>query len=325
MCAIAAAGGARGWLFVAKATGARRTLRRVDLEGELDRLYGLPLDEFVRARDEAAKGLRRAGEREAAEAVKALRKPTAGAWALNQAIRRRRRERDALLAAGERLRAAHDALLSGGDAAELREAMQDERALVSGLADCAEAIASETGKSGAALKERVRATLHAAAVDEEARAELASGRFVREREAVGLGPLAAGAQEPRQRAGGQTRQRAGGQTGQRAGGQTRQRAGGQTRERAGARRAGAERDARESRAARERDERVAAGERLLGEAREALDDARSAHARAADAVAAAREAVRVAEGHEREARKALRARERELAARERDLARLRGA
>jgi len=289
----------------------------VDLEGELDRLYGLPLDEFVRARDEAAKGLRRAGEREAAEAVKALRKPTAGAWALNQAIRRRRRERDALLAAGERLRAAHDALLSGGDAAELREAMQDERALVSGLADCAEAIASETGKSGAALKERVRATLHAAAVDEEARAELASGRFVREREAVGLGPLAAGAQEPRQRAGGQTRQR--------AGGQTRQRAGGQTRERAGARRAGAERDARESRAARERDERVAAGERLLGEAREALDDARSAHARAADAVAAARKAVRVAEGHEREARKALRARERELAARERDLARLRGA
>jgi hypothetical protein len=264
----------------------------VDLEGELDRLYGLPLDEFVRARDESAKELRRAGERDAADAVKGLRKPTAGAWALNQAVRRRRRERDALLAAGERLRSAHDALLSGGDAAELREAMQEERVIASGLADCAEAIASETGKSGAALKERVRATLHAAAVDEEARAELASGRFVHEREAVGLGPLAgAGAPSPP----------------------------------SVRRRPKAEQEARESRAARERDERIAAGERLVTEAREALDDAQSAHARTTDELAAAREAVRDAEGREREARKALRTHERELSKRERELGRLRDA
>jgi hypothetical protein len=162
-----------------------------ELEAELDRLYGLPLDEFVRERDALARQLRRGGRRDAAEQVKALRKPTAGAWALNQALRRRRRERDALLAAGERLRAAHAALLSGDGPDELRAAMVEERALVGALAECAETIASETGKSGAALEERVRATLHAAAVDDEARAELESGRFVREREAVGLGPLAA--------------------------------------------------------------------------------------------------------------------------------------
>ena len=169
----------------------------MELDSEIDKLYGVPLDEFVHDRDELAKRLRRDGEREAAEQVKKLRKPSAGAWALNQAVRRRRKETDALLAAGERLRAAHESLMSGGDPAELRDAMQEERDLASGLADCAEAIASETGKSGPALRERVRSTLHAAAVDEEAREELATGRFVREREAVGLGPFGAAAVAPR--------------------------------------------------------------------------------------------------------------------------------
>lgn len=38
-----------------------------------------------------------------------------------------------------------------------------------------------------------RSTLHAATVAEEPRKELATYRFVREREAVGLGPFGAGA------------------------------------------------------------------------------------------------------------------------------------
>ncbi|MGH2846512.1 MAG: hypothetical protein ACRDL0_10955, partial [Thermoleophilaceae bacterium] len=164
----------------------------MELDGEIDGLYSVPLDEFVQRRDELAKRLRAGGEREAAGQVKSLRKPTAGAWALNQAVRRRRRETDDLLAAGDRLRAAHEAIMGGGDREALRAAMQEERNLAATLADCAEAIASETGKSGPALRERVRATLHAATVAEEAREELARGRFVREREAVGLGPFGAG-------------------------------------------------------------------------------------------------------------------------------------
>nr|MBA3264178.1 hypothetical protein [Thermoleophilaceae bacterium] len=164
----------------------------MDLDAEIDRLYGTPLDEFVHERDELARRLIRAGDREAGGRVKALRKPTAGAWALNQAVRRRRAETGALLETGQRLREAHEELLSGGDPAVLRETMAEERSLTSALADCAEAIASETGKSGAALRDRVRATLHAAAVDDEAREELAGGRFVREREAVGLGTFGMG-------------------------------------------------------------------------------------------------------------------------------------
>ena len=73
-----------------------------DPNAEIDRLYGLPLDEFVAGRGALAKSLRSEGKREEAERVKALRKPTAGAWALNQALRRRRSELADLLAAGER-------------------------------------------------------------------------------------------------------------------------------------------------------------------------------------------------------------------------------
>ena len=62
----------------------------MELEEEIDSLYAGPLDEFVRERDELARRLNREGDREACARVKALRKPTVGAWALNQAVRRRR-------------------------------------------------------------------------------------------------------------------------------------------------------------------------------------------------------------------------------------------
>jgi hypothetical protein len=292
----------------------------VELDAEIDRLYGVPLDEFIRDRDELVKRLRSEGEREAAERIKKLRKPSAGAWALNQAVRRRRKETDALLEAGERLRESHEALLSGGDPAALREAMQEERALASALADCAEAIASETGKSGPALRERVRATLHAASVDEEARGELARGRFVREREAAGLGPLGAGATAapPRRVA------RAAGEDAAPQGTRTRGRAAAGGRKRGGATARTEDRAAaaREEAAERERRERLAEAERAVEEARAELEDAEAAHSDAAEALQAAREAVGEAEEAEREARAVARERRRALGKLERELERL---
>jgi hypothetical protein len=275
----------------------------VQLDSEIDRLYGVPLDEFVHDRDELAKRLRREGERDAAERVKRLRKPSSGAWALNQAVRRRRKETDALLKAGERLREAHEALLSGGDPAALREAMQEERNLAGALADCAEAIASETGKSGPALRERVRSTLHAATVDEEAREELATGRFVREREAVGLGPFGGAAEAP---PAGRSASRRGRTAGRGRGAKTRD-----------------DSAAREEAAARERQERLAEAERALDEARDALEEAEGSHSAAAGELQAAREAVGAAESAEREARAVARERRREVGKLERELERLR--
>jgi hypothetical protein len=268
---------------------------------EIDRLYGLPLDEFVPQRDAVAKKLRADGERDAAAVVKALRKPTAGAWALNQAVRRRSAETQALLGAGERLRAAHAGLLSGGDRNELRAAMDEQRSLAAVLSDCAEAIASETGKSGPALKERVRSTLHAAAVDDEVREQLSSGRLVREQEAVGLGgPFgdeAAAAAAPR----------------------------------AGERSAKSRRTPREREPSRERgpsaEERKrsadrAEAERLLGEAEAAVEEAEAVYEDASRRVQAARAALSEAEPAQRQARRTLREREREQAKRERELRRL---
>ena len=280
----------------------------MELDTEIDKLYGVPLDEFVHDRDELAKRLRREGEREAAEQVKKLRKPSAGAWALNQALRRRRKETDALLAAGERLRAAHESLMSGGDQAELRDAMREERGLASALADCAEAIASETGKSGPALRERVRSTLHAAALDEEARDELAKGRFVREREAVGLGPFGGAPATPAR--GRLKRDRAPTKGGK----------GGRAPAARAKERSAAERD---KAAERERQERVAEAERAVEEARAALEEAEATHAGAASELQAAREAVGAAEDAEREARAVARERRRAVGKLERELERLR--
>src|SRR6478736_6685161 len=89
-----------------------------DLDDEVDALYGLPLDAFVPERDALAKRLRADKRREEADAVKALRKPSVAAWAANQVLRSQPGQRDALLEAGDALRAAQEDLLAGrGDAA----------------------------------------------------------------------------------------------------------------------------------------------------------------------------------------------------------------
>jgi hypothetical protein len=301
----------------------------MDPEQQIDRLYAGPLDEFVQQRDDLARELNRAGDREAAARIKALRKPTVGAWALNQAVRRRRAETDALLATGRRLREAHEALLTGGDPAVLREAMEEERSLTSALADCAEAIASETGKSGPALRDRVRSTLHAATVDEEARGELAAGRFVREREALGLGSFGAGPAEageaapktgrastsrvpakPRRE-----RAKSSGSGGRAAPAET---APGEPGESAPAKRASSRRAPAEPTP----DPRFAEAERALAEARDALASAEADHAATLSLTESARDALNDAEVAEREARRVVRELWREVAKQERRLERL---
>jgi hypothetical protein len=163
-----------------------------------DELYALPPGEFTRARDARVKEIRKQ-DREAADAIKRLRKPTVAAWALNQLARRRASDVGALLEAGERLRAAQEELLAGGDRSAFQEAAAAERELVAGLSADATAIASEAGERGGGLQEKVAATLHAAALDEETAGELRGGRLVREREAIGGfgapggGPVAAAA------------------------------------------------------------------------------------------------------------------------------------
>jgi hypothetical protein len=154
----------------------------------IDRLYGLPLDAFVTERDALAKALRGDGKRDEAAAVKKLAKPTVAAWAVNQALRTQKKAARELWQAGDALAAAQDAILAGkGSGADLRAAAERERAAVEPLVDAARGLLTASGGDlSDATIERVRQTLHAGAIDPEAREEVASGRATRERAPQGL-------------------------------------------------------------------------------------------------------------------------------------------
>jgi hypothetical protein len=153
-----------------------------------DELFGLPPEAFVAARDELARRLRREGDAEAARRVKALRRPPLSAWAVNQLARGRAQALEGLLAAGERLRGAQQAALAGGDAAELRAAARAEREAVAGLVTAALDRLREAGHPVAeATRDRVAATLHAAAASPEAAALVRQGRLTTDLDPAGFG------------------------------------------------------------------------------------------------------------------------------------------
>jgi hypothetical protein len=153
-----------------------------------DELFGLPPEEFVAARDELARRLRREGDAEAAKQVKALRRPPLSAWAVNRLARERGRALGPLLAAGERLRAAHQAALSGEGAAELRSAAKAEREAVARLVETALELLREAGHPTTdATRDRVAATLHAAAASPEAADLVRNGRLTADLDPSGFG------------------------------------------------------------------------------------------------------------------------------------------
>ncbi len=159
---------------------------------EGDDLYGLPLERFTQERNALTKRLRREGRREEATGVSKLRKPSAAAWAVNQLIRTQRRDVEALFRAGDALQKAQgDLLTKRGDRGSLRKAVESERAAVEHLVERARGLLSSDGHElTAARLEQVSETLHAAALDEEARARVRDGRLERELLHVGLGGLA---------------------------------------------------------------------------------------------------------------------------------------
>jgi hypothetical protein len=154
----------------------------------VDRLYGLPRDEFIGARDALARELRVANRRDEAAAVKALPKPTVAAWAVNQAVRSQPPAARELWEAGDALAAAQEAILAGkGSGSDMRAATERERAAVEPLVDAARGLLTSSGGDlSEATIERVRETLHAAAIDPDTREEVAAGRATRERSPRGL-------------------------------------------------------------------------------------------------------------------------------------------
>jgi hypothetical protein len=172
----------------------------MDLESELDRLYGLEPAAFVSERDRLVRALRDADRREDAEKVKALRKPTLAAATINQLARDERRQVDLLLDAGHRLREAQQRLLAGEDPGSFDEASRTEREALSNLRRAAARILAGAGRGSDATLNQIMGTLRAAAVSDEGREQLARGRVTTDLEAAGfnlLAPLAEGTKPSR--------------------------------------------------------------------------------------------------------------------------------
>jgi hypothetical protein len=166
-----------------------------DRDERVARLYGLPPEEFTAERNALAAELRAEGDGQGAAAVKALRKPTAAAWVVNQLVRSEPDLVEALLGAGGELRQAHRQAASGRGAAQLRAAAGAERAAVEMLLSKASAAIGRPLTP--ALVDSIRNSLHAASSGDEARELVRTGTLTTELRPVGLGPIPAPGDAPR--------------------------------------------------------------------------------------------------------------------------------
>jgi hypothetical protein len=148
-------------------------------DAEVDQLYGLPLDEFVSARNALAKSRKE-------PALRKLRKPSVAAWHVDQLARSHASLVRTLVDAASGVRAAQQRALAGARGAgdELRSASAAHRSAVDALVA---ALPTDVSPSTA---ERVRSTLNAASLDESAVDDLVAGRLVDEVEPSGFGDLA---------------------------------------------------------------------------------------------------------------------------------------
>ncbi len=165
-----------------------KATERESLTGPRD-LYGIPLGEFIPARAVLTKSLRADGQRDEADRVSKLRKPSVAAWAVNQLVRTQRREITRLFEAGDALQAAQSELLGKrGDAKSLQAAVTREREAVSRLVERAPGILESEGQTPSqTILDRVAQTLDAAALDEDARGLVEPGCLERELQHIGLG------------------------------------------------------------------------------------------------------------------------------------------
>lgn len=158
----------------------------------LDELYREHPDGFTAGRNQLAKDLRGSGDRDEAERVKGLRRPSAAAWLVNRVALDSPAMMDAFGEASQELEDAQTRAIEGrkGAAAELRAAARRERDAVAAVVEEAERSARSAGHppSPRAL-ELVAGTLRAASGDSGFRKRVREGRVDRERTAATLGTV----------------------------------------------------------------------------------------------------------------------------------------
>ena len=158
----------------------------MELDDAVDLLYGLDPTEFTARRDALAAEARTAGDRPLATAIKALRRPSVAAYAVNLLARELGDQVAQLIDLGHRLQQAQEAL----SAEEIRALGRQRHQLIAGMAQQAASLARDGGPpvSESALRE-IESTLEAALGDEGAAAAVRQGCLVRSLSRTGLDPV----------------------------------------------------------------------------------------------------------------------------------------
>lgn len=126
-------------------------------------LFRLPLDQFTAARNAMAARLKKSGHADTAAQVKALTKPPASAWVVNQLFWKHPKEMEALLETGEQFRRAQAQQLAGKQG-DLRGTLDARRQALTTLSRLAFDIFRESGHTaGPDVARRVTTTLEALA------------------------------------------------------------------------------------------------------------------------------------------------------------------
>ena len=161
----------------------------MDLVSTAQELYALSPQEFTASRNERAKAARDGGDRELAEAIKALRKPSSAAWVVNMLARHQPAELEQLVDLGAALRQAQEDL----DGAGLRELNRRRHDLVAAVARQARALADDLGhRVSESVATEVEQTLRAALTDATAGAAARTGLLTHALETTGLAPVELG-------------------------------------------------------------------------------------------------------------------------------------
>ncbi|HEX6075782.1 MAG TPA: hypothetical protein VFZ32_11035 [Micromonosporaceae bacterium] len=144
------------------------------------RLYALPPEEFVEARNAEAERVPGALRRQ----IRALRRPTLAAWLVNLLAAHRGGELAELLGIGERLRDAQRTM----EGQDLRELSTRRQAMITSLVSSLRDLAAEHGRK---VRDdtvwEAETTLRAALADPELAEEVRAGTLVRSAEYSGLG------------------------------------------------------------------------------------------------------------------------------------------
>jgi hypothetical protein len=172
-----------------------------EVEDRLGPLYRDRPEDFVAARDALARDLRGEGDRESAEQVKRLRRPSAAAWVINRLSADEPERTRALVRASDELAEAQRRVLSGeAEGDELREAAAAEREQIDAFAADARRLAAAQGANVAAVVDRVVDTLRSVGADAELRGRVLRGRVEKEQTAATVG-IPADAKPPRRTSG----------------------------------------------------------------------------------------------------------------------------